>query len=57
VDFGGVNRGVQLRAFCHLPPNRPEWLLVFALDNTFAGFVAVPDLDPEITPSVPSCNG
>lgn len=54
VNFGRVLKGDQLRAFCHLPPNRPEWLLVFVPRTTFAGFVRVTDLD--VNPGVPSCN-
>jgi len=55
VNFGRVLAGDQLRAFCHLPPNRPEWLLVYSTRNTNAGFVRVSTLD--INPAVPSCNG
>jgi hypothetical protein len=51
-----VREGEQLRAFCHLPPNNPEWLLVYVSRDGFAGFVEVDDLDPRFTPSVPSCN-
>jgi hypothetical protein len=54
VNFGGVPKGEQLRAFCHLPPDSPEWLLVYETRNSNAGFVRVSALD--INPSVPSCN-
>ncbi|HEX6341115.1 hypothetical protein [Umezawaea sp.] len=55
VNFGGDLRvGEQLRAFCHLPPNQPNSLLVFVPRNTFAGFVRISALD--INPTVPSCN-
>lgn len=54
VNFGRVLANDQLRAFCHLPPNNPEWLLVFVPRNTNAGFVRVADLN--INPNVPSCN-
>ncbi|OLF14744.1 hypothetical protein BU204_25380 [Actinophytocola xanthii] len=55
VNFGNVlQRGEQLRAFCHLPPGQPNSLLVYVPRNTFAGFVRTSELD--INPSVPSCN-
>jgi hypothetical protein len=57
VNFGGtIQDGEQLRAFCQLPPEQPNSMLVYVPSNTFAGFVRISDLDPEITPSVPSCN-
>ena len=54
VNFGSLQRSEQLRAFCHLPPDQPNSLLVYVPRTTNAGFVHISDLD--INPSTPSCN-
>lgn len=54
VNFGGLQRDEQLRAFCHLPPDQPNSLLVYVPRTTNAGFVHTSDLTS--IPNTPSCN-
>jgi hypothetical protein len=54
VNFGTVARQDRGGAWCHLPPDRVEWVLVYMNNIGRAGFIAASALEGGF--SVPSCS-